>query len=170
MNSETALEKWEREAEARGFVEPPKTPGASTREMLIFLTTAISKESTESKLRQRFGDIAFDEAYSQGFITRTPQPSPSKRVTSITLKGREWIGDQETEKEEEGVKPGTRYNITQGMIDSISTNPKNREVAKIVAQRALDKAMTFEEFKEGELLFAEALRDPKVWEGYEYLL
>ncbi|GAH93999.1 unnamed protein product [marine sediment metagenome] len=71
----------------KGFVKPPR----EMQEMLIFLTTAISKESTESKLRQRFGDVAFDEAYSQGFITRTPQPSPSKRVVSITLKGREWI-------------------------------------------------------------------------------
>ncbi len=61
------------------------------QEMLIFLTTAIQKESTESKLRQRFGDAVFNETYSQGFITRTPQPSPSKRVVSITLKGREWI-------------------------------------------------------------------------------
>jgi len=61
------------------------------QEMLIFLTTAISKESTESKLRQRFGDATFDEAHSQGFITRTPHPSPSKRVVSITLKGRDKI-------------------------------------------------------------------------------
>jgi len=83
-------EDWWQYATCYGIM--PKTLGeANMQEMLIFLTTAISKESTESKLRQRFGDAAFDEAYNQGFITRTPQPSPSKRVVSITLNGREWL-------------------------------------------------------------------------------
>ena len=59
--------------------------------LLQFLTTAPGRESTESKLLGRFGEAAFDEAYRQGWITRTPHPEPSKRVVSITLKGREQL-------------------------------------------------------------------------------
>lgn len=60
-------------------------------ELLRFLTTAPGRESTEAKLRQRFGESVFNDAYQQGFITRTPHPSPSKRVVSITLKGRKQL-------------------------------------------------------------------------------
>ncbi len=60
-------------------------------ELLRFISTATGRESTESKLRQRFGDAPFDEARKQGLMVGTPQPSPSKRVMTITLKGKQAI-------------------------------------------------------------------------------
>ena len=82
----------------------PKAEG-ELQQLLSFLTTAISRESTETKLRQRFGDAVFDWAHRQGFITGTPQPSPSKRVMSITLKGRQQLEEKVIIPKAEAITP-----------------------------------------------------------------
>jgi len=68
--------------------------------MLEFLISAPQRESTEAKLIEQYGDSVFHQAHEQGFITRTPNPSPSKRVVSITLKGREALQSTPAEKED----------------------------------------------------------------------
>ena len=60
--------------------------------------------------------------------------------------------------------------VTEGMIDCVCTSTKYRKEAKIVAQRALNLAMSWIEYQAwGKLLYAEALACPEVWEGHRHL-
>lgn len=80
----------------------PEELTAGERNLLSHLTKATQKESNELFLRRTFGDDIFESVYKKGFMTGIPQPSPSKRIMSITLKGRSEL-DRIIPKAEVGV-------------------------------------------------------------------
>jgi len=74
---------------------PATSPGAENMTGLLqHLIGATKKLSTELYLSSSFGELTLAEAHQQGLVTATPDPSPSKKVFSITVRGRDYLASQ----------------------------------------------------------------------------